>query len=94
MKIICNIPSDTYHQILELYRNDAELHKRDNLYKMVAEATQLPEGCGRLIDADYLLSILKCEKYDTCNWQNCSECINARYIRKGNVIEALTIECK
>ena len=59
MKIVIDIPDDEYEICLshrESIENMIRVHKCFSLEYAVIRGTPLPKGCGRLIDADELLS--------------------------------------
>ena len=58
------------------------------LQTAIKNGVPLPEGHGKLIDASYLLNLLKCEEYENCTWKNCSDCNQEKCIRKHHILDA------
>lgn len=61
MKLVIDIPEDTYNFIQQSYGGTAVV--TENLYNAVFNGTLLPKGHGRLIDADRFLETNDCFGY-------------------------------
>lgn len=60
MQIVIDIPEDLYEECKRLG------DKRDTLFESIRNATPLPKGHGRLIDADkaYILDVFTLREFD------------------------------
>ena len=87
MHVVIDIPEEEY----EFCTGRWDTECLDVLTIAVKYGTPLPKGHGRLIDENYLLSILRCEEYETCTWRNCSECNREKCIKERHIVSAPTI---
>jgi hypothetical protein len=83
MQIMIEIPDEKYERLAYI--------DILSLRAYIENGKRLPKGHGRLIDENYLLDLLKCEKYETCDWRNCTECREEHCIKKHHVLAAPTI---
>ena len=90
MKYIIDIPEDVFKRTV-FYREFRDLNDCVTTIKALEKAVPLPKGYGRLIDENYLLSILQCEEYEICDWKDCSDCNREKSIKKREVLGAPTI---
>jgi len=90
MKLIIDIPEEIKYKVynygLSLCPSD-----KDQLIHAIVNGTPLPKGHGRLKDENYLLSILRCEEYETCTWRSCSDCNREKCIKYRDIVNAPTI---
>ena len=89
IELVIKIPEE----IMEYIKNNGCLSViyNDEIAKAIKNGTPLPKGHGRLIDASYLLNLIKCEEYESCTWKNCSDFNREKCIKKYDILEAPTI---
>ena len=87
MKIVIELGDTLYNFIKEHKLMVMDLQ---TVEKAIKNGTPLPEGHGRLIDADKLLLNCHCMFERSCNHKNCSTC-QFYDVAKYEVEESLTI---
>lgn len=85
IELVIKIPEDEYKNILLTGKASF------CAVNAIEAGIPIPKSHGRLIDENYLLSILKCEEYETCTWRNCSDCNREKCIKKHMILGAPTI---
>lgn len=85
MKLVIKISDEDYKAIAKGYLPFGAIADA------IINGTPLPEHHGRLIDASYLLNLLKCEEHKSCTWKNCSDCNREKCIKKYEILKAPTI---
>ena len=90
MQIVIDIDENVFTRLFDNGIEDYAIINDDlfKIAKSIRKGTPLPKGHGRLIDVNYLLSILKCEEYETCTWRNCSDCNREKCIRRHMILDA------
>lgn len=87
IELVIKIPEEIYQHYKKVWQK-----RRGSIPEScIAFGTPLPKGHGRLIDENYLLSILQCEEYNTCTWKNCSDCNREKCIKRRGILDATTI---
>ena len=88
IELVINIPEEVKNRLCfgVTYPKDIQV-----MCEALNNGISLPKGHGKLIDVNYLLNLLKCEKYESCTWKNCSDCNQEKCIRKHDILEAPTV---
>ena len=92
IELVIKIDEKVYNAIMKNYDcNCFSTEVKKCAFKAIHNGTPLPKGHGRLIDENYLLSILRCEEYESCTWRSCSDCNREKCIKYCNIVNVPTI---
>lgn len=89
MQVVINISKKLYDRYRE--KDHIKRCDIDEFEKALDRCIILPKYHGRLIDENYLLSILQCEEYESCTWRNCSDCNREKCIRRRMILDVPAI---